>query len=173
MKKYAFVLILAVVAIGAVLVFKGRSPERTPPPIGQEGASSAHGSGGAGNLPAGHPQIGAGELDSEALDFSGIEVPSGGKNIATLYAERKSLEGKKVVIRGKVVKFTPDVMKKNWIHVRDGTGAQGTNDVTVTTDAVVKVGDVVLARGVLHTDKDFGFGYTYEIIIEDAEVTVE
>ena len=26
------------------------------------------------------------------------------------------------VIRGKVVKFTPGVMGKNWLHVRDGSG---------------------------------------------------
>ena len=107
------------------------------------------------------------------MDFSGIEVPGGGKNIAAVYADRKSLEGKEVVVRGKVVKFTPGVMKKNWLHLRDGSGAEGTNDLTVTTNAMVQIGDLVVVRGVVSLDKDFGFGYRYDILVEDAEVTVE
>jgi hypothetical protein len=35
------------------------------------------------------------------------------------------------------------------------------------------VGDTVLARGVVVTDKDYGLGYKYAVIIEDAEITVE
>jgi hypothetical protein len=36
-----------------------------------------------------------------------------------------------------------------------------------------KEGDTVLARGVLVTNKDFGYGYKYDLIIEDANVTIE
>jgi hypothetical protein len=65
-------------------------------------------------------------------------------------------------------------MGKNWLHVRDGTGEEGTNDLTVTTiDVLPNVGDLVLVTGPLETDKDFGMGYRYDLIIEDAEVTVE
>jgi hypothetical protein len=124
-------------------------------------------------MPMGHPQPGSSEPDAESMDFSGIDVPGGGKNIAAVYAEKKSLEGKQVVVRGKVVKFTPGVMKKNWLHLRDGSGAEGTNDLTVTTNAMVQIGDLVVVRGVVSLDKDFGFGYRYEILVEDAEVTVE
>jgi hypothetical protein len=61
-------------------------------------------------------------------------------------------------------------MDKNWIHLRDGTGsaADGTNDLVVTTKDETKVGDVVLVKGVVHTDKDLGSGYTYKVLIEEA-----
>ena len=64
-------------------------------------------------------------------------------------------------------------MGKNWVHVQDGTGGSGTNDLTVTTNATAAVGDTVLVRGKLGADKDFGFGYKYDILIEDAALTVE
>jgi len=64
-------------------------------------------------------------------------------------------------------------MDKTWLHIMDGTGGEGTNDLAVTTDAVASVGDIVVVNGELAVDKDFGFGYKYDIIIENAEVTVE
>jgi hypothetical protein len=127
---------------------------------------------GDAKMPSGHPDVSSGPA-AVGMDFTGITVPSGGKSIAALYADRSSLAGKDVVVRGKVVKFTPGVMGKNWIHLRDGTGSEETNDLTVTTDAKVRVGDVVVARGVLIVDKEVGTGYHYEIIIENADVTVE
>jgi hypothetical protein len=65
-------------------------------------------------------------------------------------------------------------MGKNWLHVRDGSGAEGTNDLTVTTASVLpEVGSTVVVSGPLTLDKDFGMGYQYDVIIEDAEVVVE
>jgi hypothetical protein len=107
------------------------------------------------------------------MDFSGIKKPEGGKTVAELYAEKDELSGKEVSVRGKVVKFSPSIMATNWIHLQDGTGGEGTNDLTVTTDAKVAVGDTVLVKGVLAVDKDFGYGYEYGVIVEKAEVTVE
>ena len=54
-------------------------------------------------------------------------------------------------------------MGTNWIHLQDGTGGEGTNDLTVTTDATVAVGDTVLVKGLLAADKDFGYGYKYAL----------
>jgi hypothetical protein len=34
--------------------------------------------------------------------------------------------------------------------------------------APAKVGDVVTVKGVVHTDRDFGSGYAYKVLIEDA-----
>jgi hypothetical protein len=107
------------------------------------------------------------------MDFSGIKKPEGGKTVAELYAEKDSLAGKEVTVRGKVVKFSPSIMGTNWIHLQDGTGGEGTNDLTVTTDAKVAVGDTVLVKGVLAINKDFGYGYKYAIIVENSDVTVE
>jgi hypothetical protein len=72
-----------------------------------------------------------------------------------------------------VVKFISGIMGKNWLHLRDGTGAPGSDDLTVTTDATVETGSTVVVRGTVTTDRDFGAGYKYELIIEDAEITVE
>jgi hypothetical protein len=130
-------------------------------------------SGGTPQMPMGHPSTSVDKASIEKMDFSGIETPENGKNVATLYAEKARLAGKEVIVRGKVVKYTAGVMKKNWIHLRDGSGSAGTDDLTVTTNAVVKVGDVVVARGVLNIDQDFGMGYKYEILLEDATVVVE
>ncbi len=107
------------------------------------------------------------------IDFSGIKKPKGGKTVAEVYAEKDNLSGKEVIVRGKVVKFSRNIMGKNWIHLQDGTGDKGTNDLTITTSTMSKEGDTVLARGVLVTNKDFGSGYKYDLIIEDANVTIE
>jgi len=123
-------------------------------------------------MPSGHPPI-ASPPGAADEDYSGIDVPSGGKSIADIYAQRDQLVGKTVVVRGKVVKFTGGVMGKNWIHLKDGTGGDGTNDLTVTSDGIAKVGDVITVTGQVGTDKDFGFGYEYDVIIEDADVAID
>jgi len=119
-----------------------------------------------------HPKVDASQAAAEAkVDLSGIKAAD--QSVADVYAKRAELAGKPVAVRGKVVKFSPQIMGKNWIHVQDGTGSAGTNDLTVTTGATAKVGDTVLVKGTLTVDKDFGMGYRYDLIIEDAAVTVE
>jgi hypothetical protein len=130
----------------------------------------------AQTLPEGHPSIdgSAGKsAGAPKLDFSRITKPAGGKNVAEIYKEKPQLLGKKVAVRGKVVKFNSGIMGKNWIHLRDGTGTEGANDLTVTTEDTAKIGDTVLVRGAVVADKDFGHGYKYPLIIEDAKITVE
>jgi len=92
------------------------------------------------------------------------------RTVAEVVTRKAELKDKTVVVRGKVVKFTGDVLGKNWIHLRDGTGsaADGTDDILVTTKNEAKIGDVVLVKGVVHLDKDFGAGYSYKVLIEDA-----
>jgi hypothetical protein len=121
-------------------------------------------------MPGGHPPIST----PAQIDLTGIEKAEGGQTIGELYADKADLAGKKVTVRGKVVKFSARIMGKNWLHVRDGSGdaAAGTNDLTVTTNVVVKAGDTVLVSGTLAIDRDFGAGYKYDVIIEDAKVTV-
>jgi len=94
------------------------------------------------------------------------------RTIAEVHAQKMELKEKSVTIHGKVVKFTSQVMSKNWIHLRDGSGNadKGDNDVTVTTQGMAKVGDVVLVKGIVRVNKDFGSGYTYAVIIEDAKI---
>jgi hypothetical protein len=61
-------------------------------------------------------------------------------------------------------------MGKNWLHLRDGSGAAGagTNDILVTSKDVAAVGDVVLVKGVIRTDVKLGAGYDYDVLIENA-----
>lgn len=96
-----------------------------------------------------------------------IDKLQGGKTIAEIYTEKVKLAGKTVKVRGIVTKFTEGVMGKNWIHMRDNSTLE---DLTVTTDAVVKLNDVVVIEGKLKLDKDFGYGYVYAIMFEDAKV---
>ncbi|MGZ8853878.1 MAG: nucleotide-binding protein [Thermoanaerobaculia bacterium] len=101
-----------------------------------------------------------------------VEKAEGGRTIAETWAKRNELKGKPVLIRGKVVKFLGGIMGKNWIHLRDGSGsrAEGNDDITVTTEEVAKVGDVVTISGTVRVDKDFGAGYLYPVIVEEAKV---
>jgi hypothetical protein len=108
------------------------------------------------------------------VDLSGIAKAEGGKTVEEVFAEKDQLAGTKVSFRGKVVKVNPEIMGKNWLHVRDGSGAGPTSDLTVTTEAdLPKVGDTVLVTGIVGLDRDFGLGYQYDVIIEDAELFVE
>ena len=93
---------------------------------------------------------------SAKVDLSGIAKAEGGKTIAEIFAEKEALGGKTVTVRGKVVKFNPGIMGTNWLHVQDGTGAAGTNDLTVTTDAEVQIGNTVLVTGALTLNKEIG-----------------
>ena len=93
-----------------------------------------------------------------------------GYSVEELFAKAKELDGKKVRVQGKVVKFSPNIMGKNWVHVQDGTGnpMQNTHDLVITTGETVGMNSVVTLEGTLAADKDFGAGYKYAAIIEQA-----
>ena len=94
----------------------------------------------------------------------------GGHTVAEIVSESVALNDKPVTVRGQVVRYAPDVMGKNWIHLRDGSGsaADGTDDIVVATDAQAKIGEVVLVKGVVRTNRNLGAGYAYKVLIEDA-----
>ena len=120
-----------------------------------------------GDQPQQHMSVPVADVGSTKVD-----KVAGGATIAQVWSGKDSLKDKPVVIRGKVVKFLPDIMGKNWLHLRDGSGdhGSGTDDITVTTKDVAKVGDVIVVRGTLRLETDFGAGYMYPIIVEDAKV---
>jgi hypothetical protein len=99
-----------------------------------------------------------------------ITPVAGGITIADLFSKKDKYSGKSVKIKGQVVKFNPEIMNKNWIHIQDGTENDGVFDLTVTTTATVKVGDVITVEGKVALDKDFGAGYVYSVIVEDATI---
>ena len=136
-----------------------------PPTAGTTGGETPQ------QVAAQHGQAAGGPADAPDVKVS----KAGGANaktVAELWAQRASLKGKEVVVKARVVKVTNNVMGKNWLHVRDGSGSKAAkdNDLSVTTNAVVNMGDVVTVTGLVSVDKDFGAGYAYPVIVEDAKV---
>jgi len=123
-----------------------------------------------GTAPAMMPSHGASAEAPAAVEP--IAPVAGGLSIADVWTKRASLAGNPVTVRGKVVKVNSAIMGRNWIHLQDGSGsaADRTNDLTVTSDADLKVGDIVTISGVLAVGKDFGAGYAYDAILENGKV---
>jgi len=99
-----------------------------------------------------------------------VAPAKGGITIGELYAKKDSYSAKPVKIKGEVVKFNKQIMGKNWIHIQDGTNNNGSFDLTITSDETVKVGDVVTIEGIITLNKDFGYGYSYDIILENGKL---
>ena len=113
----------------------------------------------------------AGKQPSERLSNIKIEPIEGGISIAELFKNRDQFKDKTVKIRGIVVKVNRKIMDKNWVHLQDGSGSDANFDLTITTDALVEVGDVVTFEGTITLEKDFGSGYAYDIIMEKANAS--
>ena len=156
---------LIALAVAATLAGCAKKEEAAAPAAASAAATPT--------MPAGetHPAPTA----AAEVDLTGIAKADGGKTVAEVFAEKDALAGQPVTFRGKVVKTNADIMGKNWLHVRDGSGEEGTNDLTVTTapGTMPAVGDTVLVSGTVTLNKDFGMGYAYDVLVEDAQVTVE
>ena len=119
-----------------------------------------------------------GSSGTVAAKTAKISVPkASGANAHTVedaYKNSAKLNKKKVVIAGQVVKVSLGIMNKNWIHIQDGTGSgkkKTHNLVCTSTTDTADVGDVVTITGTLIKDRDFGSGYKYNVIIEDAKIS--
>ena len=126
-----------------------------------------------GGMPAGHPDVSGGA--APAATAASIEAYEEGKDIAYVYANKDELAGNAITLRGKVVKYNPGILGWNFAHIQDGSGdaAAGDNDLIVTTKAETAVGDTVVVTGNIVLDKDFGAGYSYPVLLEDASITTE
>jgi hypothetical protein len=147
---------------------QAQAPAAAPAAMGGEAMG---GQMGGPNMAAQHAAAAAGPTevaDVKVAKASGADA----RTVAEIHAQRTALKEKPVTLRGKVVKFNEGIMGRNWIHLRDGTGTAGKdNDITVTTGDRASIGDVVLVKGTVRIDKDFGSGYAYPVIVEDAKVT--
>lgn len=165
------------VTIGNVMVmnnFESKGLKRTFDRIvfGTLGTGSAASAsvavGPANGLPPGHPST------TSSADMVDAKVPKAqgpdARTVAEVITQRSNLKDKTVTVRAKVVKFNPNIMGKNWVHLRDGSGSakDETHDVLVTTKESVQLGSIVSARGKVRTDVDLGSGYNYKVLIEDA-----
>lgn len=153
------------------LIYFASSVSREGDPVA---AASPHGA--PSSAPSGAPPMmrssGHPPMSDVGAVTEKIAPAPGGTAIADLWANRKALAGTSVTVRGKVVRYNGGILDRNWIHLQDGTGkaGDGTNDILVTTTGTAKVGDVITARGTLAVDKDFGAGYTYAVLVENATI---
>jgi hypothetical protein len=113
-------------------------------------------------------------MDPAQVDFSGIERAEGGKTIAELFENKSGLAGQQVTLRGRVVKCLSGILGRNWLRLRDGTAGPGdANVLTITSEEAAGIGSTLVVRGTVAVDKDFGHGYAYDLLLEDASITVE
>ena len=108
----------------------------------------------------------------EPVKIERVEKAAGklAHTVEEINRQADALKDKPVVVRGKVVKYNANIMDKNWVHLRDGTGvaSEGTDDILITTGSEVAVGEVVTMKGIVRNNRDYGAGYVYRVLIEDA-----
>jgi hypothetical protein len=145
-----------------------------PPGSGAESFSQALTSEGGSAAPGAGMMTGS---QKAVVPFAEIKVEKApGENsysVAEIFSKAAELDGKTVVVKGKVVKVSPRIMGRNWIHLQDGTGSpdDNTHDLVVTTSQEPEADwDIITMEGVLAANKDFGSGYSYAVIIEDANL---
>ncbi|MGB5490034.1 MAG: hypothetical protein WBM76_04320, partial [Woeseiaceae bacterium] len=127
-------------------------------------------------LPPGHPTTTAAPVAAGTMiTDTAVAAVEEDKDIAWVYANKDSLAVQHVSLRGKVVKYNANILGTNWLHIQDGSGSatEGSNDLLVTSAAEAAVGDTVVVTGNIVRDKDFGAGYSYAVLMEDASLTVE
>ena len=112
-----------------------------------------------------------GQVTTEKMNVT-VEPCAGCITIAKLLENKKTYSGKVIKVKGKVTKYNPSIMGKNWVHIQDGSEFQGGFDLIITTDALVAVGETVTFEGKIALDKDFGYGYLYSILMEEAKVVL-
>jgi len=114
------------------------------------------------------PEKGNLELITEQVKESPYKQ-NGTMSVKEAWEKRVSLKDKTIAIRGRVVKASANIIGRNWIHIQDGTGeGSEVGRIVFTSKELPKVGDIVTASGVVSVDKDFGSGYFYKIIVENA-----
>ena len=121
------------------------------------------------------PQASGGSAGAMAPFMESKVEKASGENsyrVEEIFAKSKELNGKKVRVKGKIVKYNPNIMGKNWIHLQDGTGnpMANTHDLVVTTEEKLSSQDIITVEGTMTANKDFGAGYKYVVIIEGAKI---
>lgn len=99
-----------------------------------------------------------------------IAQPDGGVEVSNILKDPVSFKEKTITVKGKVVKVNNSILERNWVHITDGTSHNNKYNLTFTTQEKVKVGDIVTFTGIVALDKDFGFGYVYPILVEEAVI---
>ncbi|MEK7382995.1 MAG: nucleotide-binding protein [Elusimicrobiota bacterium] len=124
--------------------------------------------GAMGGMPAGMSH----GSSAPAKDFGPIKVAKAAgpdaRTVAEVYAQKKELKGKEVVVSGKVVKYNAGILDRNWAHLRDGSDKSGNNDLTVVMKDETALGAVITVRGKVFLDKDLGGMYKFPVSLDEA-----
>lgn len=89
----------------------------------------------------------------------------GSLKIAELIKDPKKYEGHTIQLSGTCVKVNPGIMDRNWIHLQDGS--KDDYDLVITSNTFVPEGSAITIRATVVLNKDFGAGYTYDLILEN------
>jgi len=135
-------------------------------------------------IPANHSQAGsqakvsksAGDnvnTESKAAESTPVsmvteEARKASISISELVNNSASYEGKIVVLSGTVTKVNPNIMGRNWIHLKDGS--MDDYDLVITSSIAIPEGHEVSLKGMVTLNRDFGAGYSYDILVENAEL---
>jgi len=124
-------------------------------------------------LPEGHPTMD--NKVGEQVAGAAVAELKPGQNIAWVYANKDTLAGQSISLRGTVVKYNDGILGRNFIHIQDGSGdaADGSHDLTVTGNDTTAVGETVVLTGTIVMNKDFGAGYSFPVLMEGASITTE
>lgn len=169
-KTFENIYFVRAIELGDAPAGAAASAPSSAPGSGPAGAAASGPSSAPGSAPGSHPA----SAPAVTVQKGTMKVPAGGKTVEQLFKERAKLGGKEVTLRAQAVKVTTGLVGGlNWVHVQDGTGGPGTNDIIVTTKSMVKVGDKLLVKGTLVLDKELGPGMKFETLVYNANVTVE
>ncbi len=102
-----------------------------------------------------------------------VEKAKGGFTIEECFKKSDELNGKIIVVKGIAVRVSRKIMGKNWVHLRDGSGKPGKDDVTFTTQSEINIGDIITVRGKIEFGKSIGNGYTFPALISNPDIKVE
>ena len=140
---------------------------------GAEGAAPAPRVIGSDFMPAANGNANPHAAIKQADTAADIKVAkASGKNaytVAEIIGKSDALKDKPVLLSAKVVKFNAEIMGKNWLHLRDGSGSatENNNDILVTSNRNANIGDIVTVKGTVRTNQDFGSGYSYKVLIDE------
>ena len=96
-----------------------------------------------------------------------------GYTVEEVFTDSTKLDGKTIRVQGKVIKFSSNIMGRNWIHLQDGSGdpLKNTHDLVITTNAESPNDqEVITIEGTVRANKDFGSGYSYVVMVEEAKI---
>jgi hypothetical protein len=154
--------------------FTSKTLKRTFDNIIFSGGLVSNSSGGAAAKPATAQKAASTSAVTKPAEKIKVEKATGpdAYTVSEIHEKLTTLNEKTAVVKGKVVKVSQGIMGKNWIHLQDGTGdpGLGTNKLVTTSQDLPTVGDIVTMKGKIYKDKDFGSGYKYEVIMEEAKI---